>query len=101
MSSIQSYSLYSHLFTKLLPICQIGLTGSTYLTIAIAVERYKVIVTPIYIILLKGEGYTSPPLYKMRGQTKTGTNTEHVPKFVIDKNMKMGHLLKEYYLFGQ
>ena len=40
--------IYTYMFTLLLPSCQVVLTGSTYLTMAIAVERYTTVCHPFY-----------------------------------------------------
>jgi len=48
--SVSSTHTYKHLVPILLPICQIGLTGSIYLTLAIAVERYTTVCHPFFKI---------------------------------------------------
>jgi len=43
----ESY-IYTKLFTMMLPVCQVALTSSTYLTLAVAVERYTTVCHPFF-----------------------------------------------------
>ena len=42
------YHWYAKLFTLLLPVCQLSITASTYLTLAMAVERYTTVCHPFF-----------------------------------------------------
>jgi len=47
-SGIRGESWYAHLVPVLLPLAQVGLTGSIYLTVSISVERYTTVVHPFF-----------------------------------------------------
>jgi hypothetical protein len=44
--------LFKQLITLLLPLVHIGLTGSVYLTVAVALERYTTVCHPFFKVCL-------------------------------------------------
>ena len=51
--SIREETLYAHLVPVLLPLAQIGLTGSVYLTLSISVERFITVKYPFFKVNIR------------------------------------------------
>ena len=55
---MRKFSWYAYLVPVMLPMAQVGLTGSIYLTVAISIERYTTVVHPFFKV---NSGYHSGP----------------------------------------
>ena len=49
--TIWSSTIYLYVITICLPIAQVGMSGSIYLTVAIAVERYSTVCHPFWKVM--------------------------------------------------